>query len=116
MARTWTLGGTELPLPQGYTPTPVVNSAIHDTLRNRTVKQVRGRKTTHRLTLDALTQAEYAAIAAVVEQNISFDFVATDGDLVISTRKVHAEIIDRKHRYKGSEFRQDIILELKEVN
>lgn len=116
MARTWTLGGITLPNPQIYEPTPVINATYNQTLNNKIKKQIRGRKTLHKIGLNALTRTEYNAIVTLVEQNAVQNFTVTDGSLTISSRNVHVEIIDRKLPYKGSEFREDITLELQEVD
>lgn len=116
MAREWTLGEITLPNPKSYTPIQVVNDSYNLTLGNRLTRQIRGRKTTHKLLFNALTVSEFNAIRALVDENAVKSFSAVDGDLVISARDVHCEILDRGFPYKGAEFRSDITLELKEVD
>jgi hypothetical protein len=115
MARTWTLGGVTLPNPQNYTPQPITNDTYILTLNNVLRRQIRGRKIKHILVFKALTQSEYTSINAIVQDNAVKSFSAEDGDLTITARNVHPEIISRQFSYKGSEFRSDIVLELREV-
>lgn len=113
--RLWQLNGQTIPHPQRYTPIPVENSVILTTLNNRAVKQSRGFKTVHRLEFDALTRSEFDVFNTIYLNGEAVLFEATDGELSISSRSVFVSIVSRSFPYKGSAFRENIIIELTEV-
>src|SRR5574342_321513 len=100
MSRSWVLGSATLKNPFDYIPEYIEKSVVHDTLANVTKKQIRGRKTSHKLVIKNLTVSEFEVINNVVKLNTPQTFTVTDGSLTVSARSVHIVIADRKFNYK----------------
>lgn len=111
----WTLGGLTLPKPKAYTRTPYEISRDHLTIDGSTKKDFVRQKWIYSIKLTYLTQSEVAQILAKYTAQTTQSFSVSDGDLTIGAVDVWVEISDRQYITKGSEYREDITLILREV-
>lgn len=112
----WVLGSTTLPEPRGFSRDFVEKSTYHDMINGTSKKDVTSRKEQFTLTFTRLTQEDVASILAEYALKESLVFSAEDGDLSIAARRVHIDIKGRDYRTKGSEFREDVVLILTDVD
>lgn len=115
MARSWVLGDTTLPNPNGFQKIPIKVYVQHEASNGRTIRQYIVKKYKYRLRYDKLTQAEVATFLALEEQFDTPTLVATDGSLNIPSTTVHMDIPEELFNAKGPEFREDIYIDLTEV-
>lgn len=111
----WTLGGTTLPNPKGFTRRFIEKSTFHDAINGRTTRDITNRKEQYHLTFTKLPQSTVAAVLSAFEQRAVLSFSASDGDLSIAATDVHIEVAGRDYNMKGSEYREDFTLILTEV-
>ncbi len=112
--RTWTLNGVNIPFPQGYNVRVAEGSAVHVTVKNKTIKQIAGRKNEYVLRYEYLTQAEVATLLGLLALDSVLEFAATDGSLSIPATNVIMTITNRDYPAKGGEFRENITVILTE--
>lgn len=111
----WIVGNTTLKRPSKYEPIEKEVSTTHEMIDGTHKKDFVRRYIVHELTLSALTQTELNALIAEYEKHQALSFSVSDGSRTISSRLVFLEIKDRKHSYRGSEFREDVVIHLIEV-
>lgn len=109
------LGSTTLPDPQGLQRRYIEKSVYHDAINGRTTRDITGRKEQFILRYARLAQSVVASILSEYERRLALSFSASDGDLNINATDVHVEVQDRSYNTKGSEYREDFVIVLTEV-
>lgn len=111
----WTLGSTTLPSPKGFKRRFVEKSTYHEMINGTSKKDVSNRKERFEIAFTRLSQATVASILAEHAIMEALSFAVTDGSLSIAATNVHVDISGRDYNTKGSEYREDIVLILTEV-
>lgn len=111
----WILGTTTLPRPRGFKRRVAEKSTYHEMINGASKKDITNRKEIFTLTYTRLSQATVASILAEYALMQALPFEVSDGDLSIASTEVHIDVSGRDYNTKGSEYREDITLQLTEV-
>lgn len=112
----YVLGGVTLPTPKGLARRVAEKSTYHDMINGTSKKDITARKEIFTLTFTRLSQTDASTIKALFAQKQTLLFSVSDGSLSISERYVHMDISAVGYNTKGSEYREDIVVQLTDVN
>jgi len=112
----YTLGDITLPRPASMQREPIETSVKHTTLDGTLKKDISGRKWRYVLYFQYLTQAQVSSILSEYDKKEAVDFAVSDGSLTIASTSVHVEVQSRGYEVPGSDYRENFVLVLEEVN
>lgn len=112
----YTLGDITLKRPIRMFKQPIETSAKHITLDGTIKKDISGRQWRYVLFFQYLTQAQVAQIISEYDLKVARNFTVSDGSLSIGPTSVHIELGDREYSTPGSEYRENLTLNLEEVS
>lgn len=112
----WILGSTTIPEPKTLSRRYVEKSTYHEMVNGSSKKDVTSRKEQFELGYTKLSQATVASILAEYALKQSLSFSAESGELSIAARDVQIDVTGRDYNTKGSEFREDIVIILTDVD
>lgn len=109
------LNGTTLPNPKAFTREQVETSGTIVTINGATKKDITNRKERFILTYNMLSQANVQTILGIWGGLTTVSFESTEASLMINPTTVHVEIAQRGYTTKGSDYREDLVIVLTEV-
>lgn len=112
----WNLGSTTIPEPQRFNRDYAEKSVFHDMINGTSKRDITSRKEIFHLGYTRKPQDVVSSILAEYALNQTLMFSVESGELSIAPRLVHVSIKGRQYNTKGSEFREDFVIELLDVD
>jgi hypothetical protein len=111
----WTLGSVTLPNPHGFKRRFLGKETYHEAINGRSRRDISNRKEQYELSYQRIEQSTVAEILAQHALFTTLTFSAAQGSLNIAETVVHMDVPTRDYNTKGSEFREDFVILLTEV-